>query len=332
MLKAVTRKKDIAKCQNMLESALKAGLPNNAILSIGHPGDYFDNTVYYGKGLWFSTQILTEKDVPVPRYWNGFGLGKREDGNQIIIVEINPALEGFKRQVSGLFAKDHDSGAYFILHSGRVGGGRKGIGKTAFEGWYRGTWTNVMDDIGNSEKMILVGSLKSPGLLVQIKDFVSEVAKFKEEVSSGVLSRSPKSKDKALSFNPEFHGKKSGRRTSKFEYDTYHGLVVAALEEKFKRKYSQESYTAFNTKLIDLGIEKDKTLEHIFEVKTSTDSQSIYAGIGQLMFHSLGSLTVKKTLVLPSGKSTDTLAKILHTLDIEILFYEIVNRKVTFAV
>jgi hypothetical protein len=328
MLEAVTSKTEIAKCQRMLEDSLKTSLPHQERLSVGYPGGHLENEVYYRKGLWFST--LKSDDAQVPRYWNAFGTGKREGGHQIITVEINPPIEDLTKQVSGLFAKDKQSNTYFVLHRGRIGGGKKGIGKTAFEGWYHGTWVNVMDEDGNSEKVILVGTLRSSDLVYQIQEFVAEVSRFKNEVSSGKFSRHPMRKDKILTFDPEFYGRKSGKKRSSFEYDTYHGLVVSALEQKYKGEHVTDKHTTFNTKMIDLGIQADGRTKYIFEVKSSSDRQSIYAGIGQLMLHSLGSSAIKKTLVLPVGNNVKELTTVLRQIGIELLYYEISNGTVKF--
>lgn len=151
------------------------------------------------------------------------------------------------------------------------------------------------------------------------------------EVKSVILSRRrPAEKDKILTFDPGFYGKKTGKRQSAFEYETYHDLVVSELGKNIKSKYNTKQYTIFDTKLIDLGLQVDGKTRHIFEVKSSSDRQSIYAGIGQLMFHSLGSASVKKTLVLPSGENTKELTELLKEIDIEIIFYEINKGKVLF--
>ncbi len=326
MIEIITKKSEIAKCQRILEDTLKAALPYKERLAIGYSGGNFENEVYYGDGLWYSPQLLKKDKVAIPRYWNGFGTGKVEGGHQTITVEINPPLEGLTKRVSGIFARDKEHDIYYLLHRGRVGGGKKGIGKTAFERWYRGKWINV----GDNERVILVGRLGSSELVYQIKEFVSEVAKFKSEVDSGKFSRQPTRKDKMLSFDPEFSGKKSVKRRSSFEYDTYHGLVVSALEQQYKKEHPMKKHKTFNTQMIDLGVQADGKIKHIFEVKSSSDRQSIYAGIGQLMLHSSGSSTIKKTLVLPGDNNFKKLAIVLRKIDIDLLYYEINNGNVKF--
>jgi hypothetical protein len=332
MLKTVTGKAEIKKCQKMLEDSLKNALKRHELLRIGYQGGSFENDVYYSEGLWYSTQLLERNEVRVPKYWNGFGLGKREDGNQIIVVEINPPVEGVTKQVAGLFAKDENTGAYFILHRGKVGGGRKGIGKHSFEAWYRGSWVSVIDAQGNIDEAALVATLGSDGLIDQIKHFVEEVDKFKEEVRVGASTRSPQTGDKNLTFDPESHGKRKTKRTATFEYETYHGLVVNALGEKLKASGKYDNATIFNTRLIDLGIQVNGKTCEIFEVKSSSDRQSIYTGIGQLMFHTSGKPNIGKTLVLPSDEFPKRLIRILNQLGIHLLKYEIKRGQVKFVV
>ena len=267
MLTLITDKKEIANCQKTIENRLKESLKKHEKLIIGFQGGKIDNQVYYNESLWYSTLVL-KKDVKVVRYWNAFGLGKRNDGNQIIVVEINPALEGATKQVAGLFAKDELTGDYFLLHRGKIGGGRKGIGKEAFKNWYRGKWVEVFDGINNKEEAILISSINSPKFTYNLSEFVREIAKFKEEVSSGKNSRSTEDLDENIIFDPEFHGVKKGKRKSKFEYESNHGLVVNALDEYLKQILGNNQ-TTFNSSLIDLAIRHKKKVIKIFEVKTS---------------------------------------------------------------
>lgn len=113
------------------------------------------------------------------------------------------------------------------------------------------------------------------------------------------------------------------KRASTFQYETFHGLVVNNLEKRLRATGKYDDATIFNTRLIDLGIQKNGKTRHIFEVKSSSDRQAIYTGIGQLMFHTLGMPNIKKTLVLPLDEYRSRLIKIFNQLGIDILKYEI---------
>ncbi len=318
MLKLISDEKEIKSCQVKFGTAMQNGLQHEK-LTIGFQGGKIDNEVYYDHNLWYSSKLLDEPNSK-KRYWNAFGLGKRTDGNQIIVVEINPPFSGARKQVAGLFAKDEITGNYFILHRGKIGGGRKGIGKEAFKNWYRGKWVEVFDELKNQEEAILIGSLNSKYLSARIREFVKEVASFKQEVTSEKISRSPQILNKSLSFDPEFHGSKKGNRKSSLEYESYHGLVVNSLDEQVKN-----NNCTFNTSFIDLGVQENGKLTRIYEVKTSSDRQSIYTGIGQLMFHSFEDNKIEKVLVLPEEEYQKEIAEILAKLNIKILTYTIVD-------
>ena len=326
MLRLVVEEKEITRCQKQFKSVLKSELPKKKKTIIGHQGGNFEDEIHHNNDLWYSEMLLTEDKVSIARYWNGFGLGVRESGNQIIIVEINFVLSGDTKQVAGLFAKD-EAGKYYILHRGKVGGGRKGIGKDSFKNWYRGKWVDVYDELGNAEETILIGSLNEKSLIGKVRAFVKEVELFKEEAISGKSSRAPKKIKKTLLFDPEFHGRKKGRRKSEFEYESYHGLVVNSLNEQFEHKSS-----TFNDRLIDLAVQKKGKIQKIYEVKTSLNRQAIYTGIGQLMFHSSGDDNIEKILVLPADDYPKEFTEILGVLNISILPYKILNgEKVQFG-
>ncbi|MEM3421926.1 MAG: hypothetical protein QW315_06700 [Candidatus Hadarchaeum sp.] len=319
MLRLITSRNEIQKCQKEFENRLKKLLPKKERLDIGFQGGKITNDVFYSGNLWYSTMILQHADIP--RYWNAFGLEKRKDGNQIIVVEINPPVEGSTKQVAGLFAKDEITNDLFILHRGKIGGGRKGIGKEKFKNWYRGKWVQVFDDQGNDEEAILISSISSNYLLPKLTEFVREVAKFKESVADKHDNRTIDDVETSLSFRPEFHGKKKGKRRSIFEYDSYHGLIVNALEIWISKRLKQNQKT-YNNSLIDLAIIDGERIIGVYEVKTRSDSQSVYTGIGQLMFHSGGDDKISRYLVLPDDHYDKRFLSILSALKINLIKYE----------
>ena len=329
MLRLVSSKKEIAYCQQLLKKELLSALKVAKRLTMGHQGDYFENKIHFGEQLWYSTFTINRKDVPHSRHWNGFGIEERIGGHQIIVVEINPPLEGIDRKVSGAFGKDDSKNKYYLLHRGGVGGGRKGVGKESFRLWYRGAWTTVYDENGNCDEIILVGPLGNNELLSPLRTFVHEVFNFKKEISEGRNSREPDIPHESLDFNPESHGKRKGRRKSTFFYESYHGAVVNTLAESVKLRITRGS--VFNTKQIDLGVEIAGKLTEIYEVKSSGDLQSVYTALGQLIFHSEGDRKIKKIMVLPNCDLTEFLTQKMNGLGIEILGYRIVNDKVIFV-
>lgn len=96
-----------------------------------------------------------------------------------IIAEINPPKVGLNRRVSGAFLKDA-LGRTYLAHRGRVGGGRKGIGKKAFMAWYRSD-KEVVNDGGRYTEMIIIGALDDETLIEELAAFTYSVAAFKEQ-------------------------------------------------------------------------------------------------------------------------------------------------------
>lgn len=121
---------------------------------------------------------LFETPASLNRFWICWGT-EHPDGAFNITVETNPPLEGYDRRCSGAFLRDNLSNLQ-LGHSGRVGGGRKGIGKKAFreytdlENWALVKWPD-----GKETGLHLLGQIGGGGLIPGIAAFVHEVARFK---------------------------------------------------------------------------------------------------------------------------------------------------------
>ena len=117
------------------------------------------------------------------RFWIGFGVQDPSNLPTLMFtVEANPPDRGIDRYVAGAFLRGPD-GATYLAHTGRVGGGRKGIGQKAFLEFFKGG-TRVYEPTRRSE-LILLGKIGEPDFAEDVGAFVKEVARFKETVAGG---------------------------------------------------------------------------------------------------------------------------------------------------
>lgn len=306
MLKLVHETKSKQAAQAALERNLKADLKGQGTLNIGFPGGNADEKVYSaGQGKLWVAFGKPSNNSAVPRYWNAFGVYKPDRPAQTITVEINIAISSNSAQVAGFFAKDSDTGDIFLMHSGKVGGGRPGIGKSAFLVWSKAKLIEIDEESGKVRSGIAVGKLGDPHLSERIWAFVRSVHGFKDEAIGGGLD-TPEFKHRVEEFdryNREFSGKKQGLRGGAFEYVTYHGDIVQKLfDDRTARLVSGEKI--FNSPLIDLFVKRDGVLSEVYEVKTGLDRQLLYTAIGQLVTHASTSQgDASKFLVIPAGET-----------------------------
>jgi 5-methylcytosine-specific restriction protein A len=139
---------------------------------IGFQGYSFKAEVYYSRKLniWF--YFGTESN----RYWNAFGIG--HPASQVsIVVEINIPFKGIDRRIAGVFVKDGD-GRVWLGYRGRIGGGRRGIGRKTFWKEYSGD-KSVIQDNGKTDTYAKICYLDSPDFPERIKNFVIEVNEIK---------------------------------------------------------------------------------------------------------------------------------------------------------
>lgn len=128
MLAPIVGRQEIATAQEVFKKSLIRGA-RYLRRNVGFQGDQVkDVDIYWNaeSGLWAGFEELDS------RYWNIFGIQDPPTHKSLsITVEINVPVEGKDRRVAAFFAKD-PRGLVYVVHSGKIGGGRTGIGKEGF--------------------------------------------------------------------------------------------------------------------------------------------------------------------------------------------------------
>lgn len=122
------------------------------------------------------------------RHWCPFGIDDPA-GKQIdITTEINIPLEGINRRVGAYFAKDKQEKLY-LMHSGKIGGGRRGIGKKAFKQFYskRCRTVEVQWPDGKVTDDYPVAVVPSNDFELEVANFIHAVAEFKKTVKAKAI-------------------------------------------------------------------------------------------------------------------------------------------------
>lgn len=181
MLVLLVEKSEIASAQKLLQDQLFAQLPQRGRkYTIGHQGGNLEvSDLHADHRIWFISSKSGE------RYWNAFGLADRLNvsTSNSITVEINIPFSGENGRVAGLFARG-DEGSLYLLHRGKIGGGKSGVGKQAFLDWSKLKLTAVQLPSGKIIEAFLVGKLDSLSLSSDVARFVHAVANFKVSVSN----------------------------------------------------------------------------------------------------------------------------------------------------
>jgi hypothetical protein len=141
---------------------------------VGFRGGNDIGDIYWSSdlGIWFFSKKFD--DV----YWNAFGIHEPVEGNNTITCEINLLRLEISQRRAGAFVKD-ENGEYYLVHSGNIGGGRKGFGKKLFFEKYEG---QITDAIYNDKKnqVAVIGKLSDPNFYIELKNFVYQIKKMKD--------------------------------------------------------------------------------------------------------------------------------------------------------
>lgn len=321
-MRVITDKSEIQELHEKLMRKLGRLSSEKIVALTGHKGSSYEKEVQYSEVLdmWWDMGGLSEGKSGI-RYWNAFGIGKPQPKKlAYIICEINYPLEGINKRVAANWVKDGKD--YLLVHSGKIGGGRKGIGKNAFIDNYTGEFEELNDPDLPSE-VTVIGALKDPNLPYQIRNFVLEVQRIKDLIVHGEETEkdlTPLDRIKH-SFNEEFVGTKEyKRKKGKISTTANHGLIVNGLKELVEDK----GYLVANDQQRDLYIYNRKAkIETVFEVKTSLHSQSIFTAVGQLYVNNIRLKPIPRLVYVIPEKPNTNLSKTLKELDIETLVYNL---------
>ncbi|WP_298308617.1 hypothetical protein [Flavobacterium sp.] len=325
-MKLVTDKKEVLKLHNKLVDSLAQYVSEEINVLTGHIGNSLHVNAYYSQELniWWYFDISEGKSGV--RYWNAFGIGKpKENKLSNIICEINYPLEGINKRVAAVWVKEGNE--YVLLHSGKIGGGRKGIGKLSFQENFAGSFVeSSLEEL--SGKYTEIGNLNNPNLPQQIKFFVEEVARIKNDIVNNTTTTknkvNPLEKLKTT-YNEEFSGTKEylGKGVM-ITSNCNHGLVVNGLKELLTGK----DFLVANDQQRDLYIYNNKPqITHVFEIKTTINSQVIFTAVGQLMVNNARIEPMPKLIFVVPEKLNNNLTLTLKKLNIEHLVYTFKNNK-----
>jgi hypothetical protein len=114
------------------------------------------------------------------RYWNAFGVDRPVEGSPLAItVEVNPPFTGVDRKMAGAVAVESSTGKRFLVHRGRIGGGRQGIGASLFWSRFRGGVSMRESERQEPSRVVVVGEIGAPSFPRDLAAFVHEVARIK---------------------------------------------------------------------------------------------------------------------------------------------------------
>ena len=275
MLKVVENEAAIRRYQRHFVRGFRPLVSKVIPVELGHPGASVRVKVGWSEhlGIWIYSRKIADH-----RYWNAFGVGRPESGSRTAITcEINFPLCGIDRRTGGVFAED-GPGRVFVVHRGKLGGGRRGVGKGLFENHYRGVW-QVMADGDEETPVALVGVLDSPRFARQIAQFVTKIVRIKETAS---ISQQGELGLETLSLREELVGEL--RRPWERETGTAcdRGLVIRDLSDAIRAK----GFGTGNDGSRDLLVMNRKgSIRAVFQVRTEVSMSGILAGAMQLLIH-----------------------------------------------
>lgn len=326
MFSLLENKDDVKKAQSRLEKTIKKSFKTMRNMKIGFPAGNIPNAKIRTDGThWFwSTDHRVKGSIA--RRLNWFGLMK-EHGHLHISVEVNTPYLGADSRIAGFFARDNDTGNVYLMHSGKVGGGKKGVGKKAFLAWSEQELFVVMDSLGRKRLGVIVMPVEGHYVISPLKRYIDTTAAFKEAVRKGEVSTAILSSKLSYleDYFAEATGRRKGKRSAEIDYVSRHGEVVDALKDWWLKIDQRKNLRMVKSILIDLGVQRRGKLTEVFEVKTKVTRSDIYTAIGQLEVHCEGNACQKYMVIPESDVLIEGIDETLKRLKIRLIRYRLGN-------
>ncbi len=325
-LRVIEDKTGIDKAQSIFESKLGSAADRSETIWVGYPGGHEKAEASWNKklGVWWVNSTSDDN-----RYWNVFGIGEPQWGSNHshdITCEINPPFKGINRSMAGVFAIDCDDKVY-LLHRGKIGGGKPGNSKTKFEKEYRGCWIYAQDG-DRLTKLALIASFESPRFMEQVADFIYQVSSIKSGQQNDNTLHTVDANLQNQGFSNEYEGKKIYNISQRVEAACDHGIIANTLAATLKAK----GVKVGSNHQIDLFTMANGDVTTLFEIKTDSSTTNIYGAIGQLLYHSTN-IDKPCKLITVFPKDIDNQSKaILERLNINCITYSWDNGRPLFDI
>ena len=322
MLKVIEDQPAIKKYAGQFNKKFKPFIDEQIKVKLGHQGAGFSAKVLWSKelGIWKFSQTIKEV-----RYWNAFGIGKPGTSSVLSIAsEINFPWAKIDRKTGGAFAEDA-WGNVFVIHRGKIGGGRKGVGKSLFEHNYRGVWS-FMEDGDSISQVAVIGALNSPRFALQTAQFVKKIEILK---SSAAPSTQMEMNFSEITFREDLVGSAPSSAEDEISPACDHDLVVcslAALLQRQKIKIGNDT----ESELFAVDANENR-ISHVFEVLIDVKEKNVLAAAAKLLLQtSAAALNPLPVLVLPEDK-INSYAQELQRINISVIGFRWQEEEIVFS-
>lgn len=309
MLTALTEPGEIQRAFLAFRSTMwKGTIAENR--TVGFQGGNVPSEVRWLKdeGYWCSLSETGHRDRG--QHWNAFGLTPRSTARDplSITAEINSPRSGINRRCGGVYAQDA-SGTVYLLHSGKLGGGKQGIGQANFLSFldspnlHEVAWAD-----GKVTQAILIGRVDQRSIRGRVRGFLQQVQAFKR----GEPALIPQAKGGGGNgYFDEFAGPRKPYSVSgTIEATCDHGRVIRSLYRLMRSKGIE---TLEKDVARDLFVRRGRDVVALFEAKTDCSPQSIYKAVGQLMVHTADcSLPPIRVLVVPKRPNSELMGRLAN--------------------
>ncbi|NYZ16120.1 hypothetical protein HL658_26570 [Azospirillum sp. RWY-5-1] len=278
-----------------------------------------------GEGLW---AYFLEKAWSGNRLPCGFGSFEGEDfSNLTPSVEMNFSFDPENRRVSTRALRD-DAGNFYIGHRGGLGGGRASVSSDDFSELIRGfVREKIIRSDQKEEHVFIIGAITSQSFLPRLFSYVKECERIRTLAKNGKIPEDRFFNIRKLSgadnvFNRQNGSNGIGVSSGTYDINRLHGRVVNALADALGAAPKNSMHDEMRPDLYIM--DKYNKMKVLFEVKVSSDTQSWFTALGQLVVYGAGQTPrPKRILVCPANREDPNFKRAIEELSVSVVTFTI---------
>lgn len=175
-LEVVHLRREVREAVLTIKEQFSGGATRSVKQDLGFRGGNMSGTPHWAAplGMW---SLYTKGEGA---YLNLFGRDYPDPSRALqITVQATVPFEGVNREVGAAIGRDRETGRRYLVHRGKIGGGRQGIGVDLFWSRFRGGTFMREAERGDPARVVIMGEVGASTLPRDVAAFVHEVGRIK---------------------------------------------------------------------------------------------------------------------------------------------------------
>jgi len=211
-----------------------------------------------------------------------------------------------------------------VIHRGKIGGGKKGVGKSLFEHNYRGVWS-FMEDGDSVSQVAVIGALSSRRFALQTAQFVKKIELLK---SAAGYSSQTEIMFSETTFRDDLIGNLPVREAVNLTAQCDRDLIIkslAGLLKRWKFKVGNDG-----DHVLFVMNQEQNHISHLFEIVTDVREEKVLAAAARVLSQKAAAAGNSLAILVVPEDIMIRYTQLLESINIALVTFRLEEEKIIF--